>query len=173
MYGLFFFSFPWSILLEDYLFSSVISFVTLLCFYRFSLELQLTLEQCGDYGCQLPRNRKSVYNFWLPQNLTIVIPWYPQGSVSRNPVDTQIHDTQVPFIKWHRTVYIYSQTLVEPTVAKLGIRGLTVYCKKSACKWPTQFKSVLFTGQLYFVFLNSWKFNSCILNISWFLKCIN
>lgn len=35
-------------------------------------------------------------------------------------MDTEIHGTQVPFIKWHRTVHTYGHKLVEPTVAKLG-----------------------------------------------------
>ena len=44
--------------------------------------------------------RKSVYNFWLSQNLTVVVAQYPQGIGSRNSPPRQIwkpSDAQVPY----------------------------------------------------------------------------
>lgn len=98
---------------------------------------------------------KSACNFWLPQNLTTVLPQYPLGIDSRIPLQVpKSTDAQVPQVKWRSTKHTVSP--LHPSVSNCRSKILFSMCgwlnqwmwnpgrwradcifleKKSSCKW--------------------------------------
>ena len=126
--------------------------------------VQLTHEQCGDYGCWPLHSQRSVYNFWFPPKLTCS----PLLSLGNWFHDPHWYQTQwvLKSLAWNSTEQRRPSVLRIcrlPTAGRKccfwstggGIRGCETWgcgglsiLKYLCIRGPTQFKPMLFNGQL-------------------------
>lgn len=120
-------------------------------------------------GVPIPWSWKSECNFWFPQNLTTVVPWYLQWIGYRPSLDIKIHS-------YSSLLYKMAQNNVDnpPSTSKdsqLWIENTVVICgwlnpqmrkpeirqancifieKNPPISWPAYFKPILFKDPMYF-----------------------
>lgn len=111
----------------------------------------MTLEQCGVRGVG-PPSKKSVHNFWHPQNLTTL---GIHGGLSPGPLRIpKFTNVQAPCIKWPRSIHAVSPGHLQ--TLKCGSQT-GVYWQNLCVSGPAEFKLMLFKGQLYYCYLTKKK----------------
>lgn len=151
------------------------AFYALSCFIHLSLGYKFSwlLNNTGLRSTDLPCSWKSVYSFWLPPNLTTVIPWYLQFTGTRISFGYQ---------NLQMLMSLMSNGMEHCVRSALCIRGLpALHQKYCAAGWihrcetlrygrltifigrnphvsgPFQFKPLLFKGQQYCYFIEQIK----------------